>query len=349
MAVWLFRAGKSGEFESKFLHDGKIYLTWERLNRDLNSIKSKNELFEVLLEVYPEFKRATIRNWTGQVYPMANSMKIGDWVVLPSKLKSAIHFGEIKGGYEFHPEADEDYRHSRKVEWFAKDVTRTNFEQDILYSLGAAMTVCQISRNDAEDRLKKMHKNNWKVPKIPPEPIDDDQEVERKGLVDIEGYARDQIARFIIQKYKGHGMAVIIEAILKAKGYTTYRSPEGPDKGVDILAAPEPLGFGKPRLCAQVKTGDSPIDRTTVDQLLGSMQNFNAEQGLLVSWAGFKTSVDKEIPSQFFRIRLWDQSTIINELLTVYDKLNEDIKAELPLKRIWTLNVIEDEALEEDI
>ena len=74
-------------------------------------------------------------------------------------------------------------------------------------------------------------------------------------------------------------MAVIVEAILRAKGYTTYRSPEGPDKGVDILAAPEPLGFGKPRLCVQVKTGDTPIDRPTLDQLGGSMTNFNAEQG----------------------------------------------------------------------
>lgn len=129
--------------------------------------------------------------------------------------------------------------------------------------------------------------------------------------------------------------------------YITYRSPAGPDKGIDILAAPEPFGFGKPRLCVQVKSSDTPIDRPTLDQLLGSMQNFNAEQGLLVSWAGFKSSVDKEIPSQFFRIRLWDQSSIINELLSVYDKLNEDLKAELPLKRIWTLNIPDDEVLEE--
>ena len=42
------------------------------------------------------------------------------------------------------------------------------------------------------------------------------------------------------------------------------------------------------------------------------------------------------------------QSAIINELLTVYDKLSEDLKAELPLKRIWTLNIPEDEVLEGD-
>ena len=42
----------------------------------------------------------------------------------------------------------------------------------------------------------------------------------------------------IIQKAKGHGLAQIVEALLRAKGFTTYMSPPGPDKGVDILAHP---------------------------------------------------------------------------------------------------------------
>ena len=133
-------------------------------------------------------------------------------------------------------------------------------------------------------------------------------------------------------------MTRLVEAILQSQGYTTYRSPEGPDKGIDILAAPGPLGFGRPRMCVQVKTGDNPIDRPTLDQLIGAMQKVNADQGVLVSWAGFKSSIDKEIPIQFFRVRLWDQKTIIDELMNNYDKLDDDIKAEMPLKRIWTLN-----------
>jgi restriction system protein len=66
------------------------------------------------------------------------------------------------------------------------------------------------------------------------------------------------------------------------------------------------------------------------------MQNVHAEQGLLVSWGGFKTSVDREVPVQFFRVRLWDQGDLINELLATYDRLDEDLRAEIPLKRIWT-------------
>jgi len=71
------------------------------------------------------------------------------------------------------------------------------------------------------------------------------------------------------------------------------------------------------------------------------MQNVQAEQGLLVSWGGFKSSVDKEMPAQFFRVRLWDQHTLIEQLMFNYDKLDEDLKAELPLKRIWAMAVQE--------
>lgn len=346
MAIWLVRGGAKGEFENRFLDDGRVYLTWERSKHDLSLIKSKSEISDQLMEDYPEAKKGTIRNWTGQIFPFIHEMKVGDWVILPSKLKSSIFVGEIKSGYSYDPKADYPYYHSRKVDWFAKDIPRSNFDQDILYTLGAFLTVCKISRNNAESRIRAMYKSNWQPVKQYPGTTESSSDPEVNQMIDIEVTAKDQIARWIIQKFKGHGMAILVEEVLKAKGYVTYRSPEGPDKGVDILAAPEPFGFGKPRLCVQVKSGDTPIDRPTLDQLLGAMQNFKADQGLLVSWAGFKTTVDKEIPSQFFSIRLWDQSSFIKELLSVYDKLSEDLKAELPLKRIWSLNLSEDELME---
>lgn len=73
------------------------------------------------------------------------------------------------------------------------------------------------------------------------------------------------------------------------------------------------------------------------------MQNVNADQGLLVAWGGFKQSVDKETPSQFFRVRLWDQDALIDQLLEHYDKLGEDLRAELPLKRVWTVASADEE------
>lgn len=66
-------------------------------------------------------------------------------------------------------------------------------------------------------------------------------------------------------------MERLIEAILQAQGYITYRSPEGVDKCVGIFAASGPLGSGRPRIYVQVKSQETPVDRQTLDQLFGTM------------------------------------------------------------------------------
>jgi restriction system protein len=229
-------------------------------------------------------------------------------------------------------------------------VPRSAFDPDLLYSFGALRTICSVKRNDAEKRVRALGRAGWKaMPATGPQPgtavpAGDGQTDEEGDAVDLAQLARDSIARVIQRQFQGHGMARLVAATLEAEGYTTHVSPPGPDKGVDILAAPGPLGFGRPRICVQVKSGDPPVDRPTLDQLIGVMQNVGADQGLLVSWSGFKSSVDREVASQFFRVRLWDADALIEALLAQYDKLPEDMRAELPLKRIWALATPDDEA-----
>lgn len=334
MAVWLVRAGRSGEYENKFLVDNKVYLTWDNLSTDLSIINEWSLLTKELSIIYNSNESRKLGNWTGQIWYFVKEIKVGDWIALPSKFKPTIHFGKVKSSYQYHPTNNTPFFHSIDVDWFATDVPRTAIDQDILYSLGSALTICKISRNDAENRLKALSNNNWQKSKTAngqgsatkaSEPNDQD------AFHEVEETAYDQITKYIGLKYKGHGMPRLIESILMAKGYTVYRSPEGPDKGIDLLAAPEPLGFGQPRICIQVKTTDAQVDRPTLDQLIGTMSNVKADFGILVSWSGFKTSVYKEIPNQFFKVRLWDSKAVFQELFSVYDKLDEEIKSEIPL------------------
>lgn len=339
MSIWLFRAGKNGEYENKFISENRIYLTWDDLNINLNSIKSKEELYKILVDHYNLEKEKTAINWASQIWPIAHRMEKGDWIVLPSKINRTIHFGEIIGEYKFDKLLGSPYYHYRDIKWFAMDVPRDRFDQDILYSLGAFMTVCKIHKNNAEERIKEMYKNNWSAePRSAKELVN---ELDEPSTIDFNEYIFDRISERIIQRFKGHRMEELINEILKTKGFTTYRSPEGADQGVDLLASADTLGFGSPKICVQIKTQDNPIDRPTLDQLIGTMSNYNADYGLLVSWSGFKTSVIKEIPKQFFKVRLWDSQKIIEEIFENYDKLSDEIKTEIPLKRVWMLNVEE--------
>ncbi|MCS4476929.1 restriction endonuclease [Clostridium botulinum] len=309
------------------------------MNINLNSINSKEDLYKILIEHYNLEKEKTAINWASQIWPIAHRMKKGDWIVLPSKINRTIHFGEIVGEYQYDESLGSPYYHYRDIKWFALDVPRDRFDQDILYSLRAFMTVCKIHKNNAEERIKDMYKNNWNVKlKTIKELVNDS---EKTSAIDLNEYIFDRISERIIQRFKGYKMEVLINEILKVKGFTTYRSPEGCDYGVDLLASSSTLGFGSLKICVQVKIQDDPVDRPTLDQLIGTMSNYSADYGLLVSWSGFKTSVIKEIPKQFFKVRLWDSKNIIEEIFINYDKLNDEIKTSIPLKRYGMLNVEE--------
>jgi restriction system protein len=69
------------------------------------------------------------------------------------------------------------------------------------------LTVCRISRNDAEARIKVMAQNDWKSPATPLDTtIIQDDDVE----VDLELMANDTIVRYIGRRFKGHGMARLV-------------------------------------------------------------------------------------------------------------------------------------------
>ena len=208
-----------------------------------------------------------------------------------------------------------------------------------MFSFGAFSTICRIQRNNAEQRIAAMRTNGWIAEallapaKVATEATADTDDAVR----DLGELARDEIAELVSRRFKGHGLTRLVEGILKALGYTTWRSPEGADGGADILAGSGPLGFSTPHLCVEVKSEDSPIGREPVDKLLGAMTKFNADQGLFVAWGGFKGNVQKELASQFFRLRLWTQKELFEQLFEQYERLDEDLKAELPLKRVWVV------------
>lgn len=343
MALWLVRAGKYGEHEARFLDEGRIFLSWGNLTQtDLAIAPDYEAIKNILIAAYPSEPAARVRNWAGQVWAFALAIKAGDWVVLPSKQSPTIAIGEVTGGYEFHPGAEPDYRHQRTVRWLVRDMPRAAFDQDLLYSFGAFLTVCEIKRNDAEKRVRALVRKSSgsvtatatpsdAVPSAAPSDSGDDAEV------DLEQLARDGIAKLINQRFKGHAMARLVDAVLRAQGLTTFLSPEGPDKGIDILASGGAFGFDRPKICVQVKSADSPADRPEFTQLIGAMQNVGADHGLFVSWGGFKSTVVREVPDRFFKVRLWNGNDLIEQVLANYDQLDSEIKADLPLKRVWTV------------
>lgn len=329
MALWLVRAGRHGEQEQYSLEHNIVSIGWSDLDFDLSSL-TRDELKKALEDKHPGKAKNAYSNYAGQIWSFVKKIEQGDLVVLPLKVQSGIAVGKITGGYSYRNDPLSNIRHTRPVQWIAT-LPRTAFDQDLLYSFGAYMTVCKITRHNAEEKVraalagKRPEESHGKV------------EGEEPGAIDLEQAAQDQILTYIGRKFKGHELARLVDAVLKAEGFVTRVSDPGPDGGVDILAGKGPFGFDRPTLCVQVKSSESPLDVEVLRNLQGVTQNFGADQGLLVSWGGFNRKVLEESRRSFFSTRLWDSGSLVEVLLANYDHLPSDFKAELPLQRIWAL------------
>jgi restriction system protein len=331
MATWLIRAGRNGEQESVAIENSVAVIGWREMP-DFKQVHTKDEMLELCRKCYPDTSEKALINYNSQVWAFYSRIKDGDLVILPLKTQSVIAIGRVAGAYEYRTDLGAGNHHTRPVEWIRTDIPRTAFEQDLLYSLGAFMTVCRVQRNNAEERIKAILENR----QIHRKPQGDEGGDETEQL-DVEQFGKDQILAYIQQKFAGHGLARLVEGVLRAEGYLTKLSPSGPDGGVDILAGGGALGFSDPRLCVQVKSSQSPEEVTVLRSLIGTMQTLKADQGLLVCWGGFKQSVLNEAKQSFFSVRLWDSADLINAVLKSYEKLPKDLQAELPLKNIWCL------------
>lgn len=157
---------------------------------------------------------------------------------------------------------------------------------------------------------------------------------------DVAALGLEQVRQLVTQRFAGHDLTELVAEVLQAQGFTgVSQSPPGADRGVDILAGRGPLGMGSPRLAVQVKTGQAGVPEFR--QLRGTMSDFNADQGLLVAWAGFKGTVRAEARTGHFAVRLWDAQDLLDQVSAHYEGLSSELRSRLPLTRVWAVAATE--------
>ena len=62
MSMWLCRAGRYGEYENRFLEDGRIYCTWDNLDVSISSFATKQDLQQYFIDREPDVKEALIKS-----------------------------------------------------------------------------------------------------------------------------------------------------------------------------------------------------------------------------------------------------------------------------------------------
>lgn len=338
--AWLARAGRAGERDGFAIEHGFAGGGFHEV-ADLSGASTREAIHELVRKGFPDATEGKISNFTGQLWALRSRIAVGDLVVLPLKTTSQIAIGRVIGPYQYRDDPDPTRRHVVPVEWLVTDVPRTAIHQDLLYSLGAFMTICEIKRNDGAWRLAQVVASGAD-PGARMETLQDDEATEADAAttssgLDLERASLDRIQSYIAERFAGHGLARIVGAVLEAEGFECQVVDPGPDGGIDVYAGRGPLGLDSPRLIVQVKSSPTPVDAKVVRELHGVLSTHGADQALLVAWGGVNKVAKQELRNQFFKVRVWSADDLLEAVMRTYPSLEEDLRAELPLKQIWAL------------
>ena len=334
MALWVVRCG-DGANEQEPVTKNIIGIGWSAL-QDLENLEDRQQIQDLYVKTYTSESIAQVRTNVAQIFSFRTRIQVGDYVALPLKKSASILFGKVTGEYQYEKDAYQFLIHQRKVEWI-KEIPRNQIDQDLLFSFGAFLTVFQVKRNDAVSRIEMMLTGKTKPFSTYEGSIENEDDNIVEENFDVEQFSRDQIRLLIAQKFAGHSLANLVGEIMKAEGYTVQISPAGADGGVDVLAGSGPSGFEEPTIAVQVKSGNVVVDASTLRDLKGTMQDFGASKGLVVSWSGFTSQALKDVRKSFLTIHTWNSDDIIDHLTANWEKLPEEIRATLRLKQIWAV------------
>ncbi len=341
MTVWVIRAGKHGEREQWCLENGAAGAGWDKV-ADLSTCTSRSEVRALVEAANPGESPGKLANHAGQLWGLLQIQQ-GDIVILPRKLTRTLAIGYCTAPYHYLPNGD--LKHVVSVAWKRDDVPRAAIKDDLIYTLGAIMTIFRASRNNAEARFQAVvdtgidpGTHGLAPVKKAPGPSDDEADVTDPVVAPTLESIRDRIRAFVTENFKGHALTSLVAEVLTAKGFICTVSPPGADAGVDILAGSGPLGLDSPRLIVEVKSEDGQVGTSIVRGLHGAISSNGADQGLLVAWGGITKDARRDMRTDRFTIRVWDADELLDEMFRVYDRMSEATRAALPLKEAWVLD-----------
>ena len=248
-------------------------------------------------------------------------VKIGDYVVFPSKADRKINIGVVESDFIYNPEAA-PYVQQRKVKWL-KHLPRTAFSQGALYEVGSALSFFLL-KNYADEYMQTLDKG-FKPSLALAEP----DETVATTAEDIVEATRDFVLKELSKQLKGYALEEFVAELLRAMGYRCTVSPQGGDSGIDITAYKDEL---PPRILVQVKSQDSDIKESTIQSLKGAMRE--GDYGLFVTLSNYTKNAAKYLESTPI-IRGINGTELVDLILKYYGQLSEKYRRMIPLRMVY--------------
>lgn len=306
--------------DNLFLDHNVIAIGWKRFG-DLRKIEATRDAFkEHYAKIYTDDKPGAIPTSAGMLYRFIHEMKVGDYIIFPSKTNRMVNIGIVEGEYEY-VESENEYVQQRKVKWL-KHYPRTAFTQGALYEIGSAMSLFSV-KNYSDEFLGALNDG-----------IKKSTYTEKDYTVgattdDIIENTKDYILKELSRQLKGYALEDFIANLLQAMGYRTKVSQQGGDSGIDIIAYKDEL---PPRILVQVKSQDGDIKETTIQSLKGAMNE--GDYGLFIALSDYSKKA-KQYLERTPIIRGINGPELVELVLKYYELLDEKYRDMILLKKVY--------------
>ena len=328
--MWMVRAGAGGQLIEEFKGTSLVAIGWTELG-DMSRYHGRADFAQAVARACPGSKPGQRASSAGQTYRFVREMAVGDGVLSYDSSERYYLVGEVIGDYEYRPERSTEYPNIRPVRWLGV-VPRDALSVAARNSLGAISTLFLVPAPIADEMRAQLGGSKPADAGAPAlaetgaaEQVDDlYRDVQSQGIE----FIKDKVSAL-----DWHEMQELVAGLLRAMGYKTRISPSGSDRGKDIVASPDGLGFEDPRIVVEVKHRTAAMGAPEIRSFLGGRHDH--DKGLYVSTGGFTKDARYEAERGRIPVTLMDLDDLVRSLLEHYERMDVEMQRLIPLRKVY--------------
>lgn len=330
--MWMIRSD-GGSLYDWFRDNHQVSIGWKNLAEQALAGATRQELQQLYRQFEPQSKNGRIISGASQVWRFVNDVQVGDWVVSYSPSNRTYLIGQIQSPAKYQQDnLDLNIGLVRDVKWQEREILRDVLSANCRNSLGSILTVFELSKEITDELLVINSLNDKTVQTTNIEPANILADEQSNNFQEIEIQAIEYI-KDLINALDWDEMQELVAGVLRAMGYQTQISPQGMDRGKDIVASPDGFGFEHPRIIVEVKHRNGTIGSQDIRSFLGGRHK--DDRGLYVSTGGFSKDARYEAERANIPLVLWTLDELTRTLLQYYEKLDIESQRFIPLKKVY--------------
>lgn len=330
--MWKVNAGRRSLFASDFLARNIVAIGWAEAGDYVHS-PSKIELSNRVQAAYPERTTRQTDVAVGQIWRFLRELRTGDAVLTYDPSTRLYHLGQIDGDASYRPDELPALPVQRRVNWVSS-VPRDTLSPRAKGRLGAILTLFRVEEQTALEleaiASGAMLTNNESLSL--PGRVESDPEIIMDPFENLPEQAVERVKDRLLS-LDWDEMQEMVASLLRALGYRTLVSPAGPDRGKDIIASKDGLGFEPPRIVVEVKHRRGAMGAPEIRAFLGGRHS--EDRGLYVSTGGFTREAHFEAERASTVTHLMNLDDLARILTENYERLDDRGRSLLPLVRVY--------------